>query len=67
MLETKSPTFAVTVVSEFLLLEERVALHLVHGWHYLSRLQQCLSLSDGEVEDANCPSQAFAKYIFNSL
>ena len=57
-MRTLMPTFAVAVFLQFLLLEVRVALHLVHRWDYLSRLEEVVCLGDGEVGYTNGFSQS---------
>ena len=42
-------TNSITVFFQFLLLEIRVALHLVHRWNHLGHLEKIGSFCDGEV------------------
>ena len=60
-------TLAVTVDLEFLLLEVRMALHLVHSWYNLGGFEEMLGLGDGEVGDTNSHHTPVAHELFQML
>ena len=60
-------TFAVTVLLEFLLLEEGVTLHLIDSWYNLGCLEKTLCLCDGKVGDSDALGETLADSLLHPL